>query len=303
MMRLCNCSDISTECNFMDIRKTKNLQSCLEFARSHIITELADISRSDDGNDFFTTTKCMSQLENLRFIRNRTEWTAYHTHTTGNAFVLQDTCTSLLITSDCLDTTGLFTWTDIVRDSIIRAGGFAFATLDTFVLINIRFSIFHGNRTLWTGLHTWMSDTAAAHIADNIFVWRTGCACRWNDLHKRRLVIFLIDVAGCQTVGQMDSFVFRAKREAHCKTNPLAGNGTFSVNTFTVFGFFLYNIIRNSFNIMNQGFVSGFKSGFGYFDINLVADCSDRCVIISHMYISFYRIAVIQLTVLHGKTE
>ena len=82
-----------------------------------------------------------------------------------------------------------------------------------------------------------------------------------------------------------------------------AGGGAGAVNTFTVFGFFLYDIIRNSFNIMNQGFGSGFKSGVGYFDKNLVADCSDRCAIISHMYISFYRIAVIQLTVLHGKTE
>ena len=107
----------------------------------------------------------------------------YVAHMLSLIHILQDTCASLLITSDCLDTTGLFTWTDIVRDSIIRTGGFTFATLDTFVLINIRFSIFHGNRTLWTGLHTWMSDTCLLYTSGKFKTYRE---MPWGEVYLRQ---------------------------------------------------------------------------------------------------------------------
>ena len=131
-----------------------------------------------------------------------------------------------------------------------------------------------------------MSHTATAHIADDVFVWRTGCTCRWDDLHKRRLIIFFVDIAGCKTVCQMDGFVFRAKRKTHGKTDSFAGNGAFSVDTFTVFGFFFHDIVRNCLNIMNQSFIRRFESGFSNFGKDFVSDCPDGCVIISHMYIS-----------------
>ena len=284
MMCLRDRTDIRTKRNLMNIRKTKNLQSCLEFARGHIITKLADISRCNDRNDLIAVTKRMRKLEDLRFIRDRTERTAYHTHTTGNTLVIQDARTPLLITSDRLDTTCLLARAHVVGDRIIRTGCFTFSAFYTFFLIDKRLSVLHRDRALRTDLHTWMGNTSAAHVADNVFVRRTGCTCRRDHLHKRRLIIFLIDIAGSKTVGQMDRLAFRAKRKPHGETDSFACNGPFSVNTLTVLGSFTDDIVRDGFNIMDQAFVRRFKSGLCHFSINLVSDLSDWGIIISHIY-------------------
>ena len=77
-----NCTDISTESNFMYIGKAQNLQRGFEFTWCYIIAKLTDICRGNDRNNFISVAKRVRKLENLRFIRNCTKRAAYHTHTT-----------------------------------------------------------------------------------------------------------------------------------------------------------------------------------------------------------------------------
>ena len=199
VVRLGNSSDICSQSNLVHIGKTKDLKGSFKFTWCYVFSELTDISRSHNGNDLISFTQRVGKLENLRFVRNGSKRTAYHTHTAGNTFVIQDFCTSLFVASDGLYAAGLFAWTDIVRDGIIRTYGFTFSAFDTFILINTGFAIDHGNGALGTGLHTWVSHTASAHVADNIFVGRAGRTGRRNYLHKGRFIIFFINIAGFQS--------------------------------------------------------------------------------------------------------
>ena len=91
--------------------------------------------RAAEYSKLIAVTKRMRKLEDLRFIRDRTERTAYHTHTTGNTLVIQDVRTPLLITSDRLDTTCLLARAHVVGDCIIRTGCFTFSAFNTFFLL------------------------------------------------------------------------------------------------------------------------------------------------------------------------
>ena len=127
-----------------------------------------------------------------------------------------------------------------------------------------------------------MCDTAAAHVADFVFVGFTCGTCGRDHLHKRWFVIFLVDVAGFHAIGKVDGTVFRAERKAHGKTDTFACNGSFAIDTFTVFRAFFYNIVGNGFDIMDHGFVRGFKSDLCYFCKNFPSDLFYWCVKISH---------------------
>ena len=48
-----------------------------------------------------------------------------------------------------------------------------------------------------------------------------------DHLHKRRLIIFFINVAGFYACGKMYRFVFRPERKAHSKADTLAGYRSF----------------------------------------------------------------------------
>ena len=125
--------------------------------RSHLISKLADVCRSYNGNDLVSVTERMCQLEDLGFIRDRTERTAYHTHAAGNTFVIQDLCTALLVASDGFYSACLLAGTGVV-----------------------------GNCAFGAGLHTWMGYTASAHVTDNIPVRRAGGTGRREERQEEK---------------------------------------------------------------------------------------------------------------------
>ena len=244
----------------------------MEFTRSYRIPKLADIGRCDLCNDLSSFTKCMSQLENLGLVRNSSKRTAYHAHTAGNTFLIINLCTAKFITSNCLYTTSSFTRTFFMRNSIIWTDRFAFSAFHTFCLINMRFAVYHRDCTLWTSLHTWMSHTSSAHIAYLIHIRRTGRTGRWDNLHKRRFIIFLINIGSFHSISQMNCFILWTKRKTHGQSYTLTGNCTFTVDTLTVLGPFLYDIIRDRFNIMDQSIIGRFKTKFCHFGEDLSAN-------------------------------
>ena len=224
----------------------------------------------------------MGQLENLGFVRDGSEWAADHAHAAGYAFVLIDGCASLFVTFDGFYAAGAFAGAFFVGDGVVGTDGFASSAMDAFILVDKGFSVYHGDGAFGTGEHTGMCDAAAAHVADFVFVGFACGTCRWDYLHKRWFVIFLVNVAGFYSVGQMDGTVLRAEGKSHGQADAFARNGSFTVDTFAVFRTFLYNIVGNGFNIVDQGFVRGFKSDLCNFGKNLSPDLFYWCVKISH---------------------
>ena len=255
MVRFGNCPDIRSKSYFIHFRKSEDLQSDFKFAGCHVLSELADIGRSHDCDNVVAFPERVGKLENLGFVGNGSKGAAYHTHTAGYAFVLQDTCPSLFVASDGLHSTGLFAGADIMGDRVIRTDGLAFSAFNTFILVDDRLAVDHGNGAFGADLNTGMSHASPAHIGDNIFIWRTGRAGRGDHLHQRRLIIFFVNVACLQPISQMNRFVFRTKRKSHGEADTLAGNRPFPINTVTVFGPLLDNLIGDGFNVVDQCFV------------------------------------------------
>ena len=169
-----------------------------------------------------------------------------------------------------------------MRNRVIRTDGFAFSTFDTFLLIDDRLAVDHGNRAFGADLHTGMRHAAPAHIGDNIFIGRTGRAGRGDHLHKRRFIIFLVDIAGSKAVGKMHRLILRAERKSHCKTDPFAGDRALTVNTVTVFRPFLNNFIWDGLDIMDQSLVRGLEPNLRDSCKNFMTYSFYRSVKISH---------------------
>ena len=144
-----------------------------------------------------------------------------------------------------------------MRDRVIRTDRFAFSTFDTFLLVDDRLAVDHGNRAFGADLHTGMRHAAPTHISDNIFIGRTGRAGRGDHLHKRRFIIFLVDIAGRKAVGKMHRLILRAERKSMARRILSLATGALTVNTVTVFRPFLNDLIWDSFDIMDQSLVRG----------------------------------------------
>ena len=67
-----------------------------------------------------------------------------------------------------------------------------------------------------------MCDTAAAHVADFVFVGFACGTCGRDHLHKRWFIIFLVNVAGLHAIGKVDGTIFRAEGKPHGKTDTFA---------------------------------------------------------------------------------
>ena len=132
-----------------------------------------------------------------------------------------------------------------------------------------------------------MRHTASAHIGNLIHLRLTGITGRRYDLHKRRLIIFLVNVAGLKTCGNMYGCIFRPKRHSHGKADSLTGHCSFPVNTFPVCCPLLYNMIRNGLNISHQGLRFRFKTHTGNLFKYFVTDSFYICIQTSHCILPF----------------
>ena len=77
-----------------------------------------------------------------------------------------------------------------------------------------------------------MCDTAAAHVADFVFVGFACGTCGRDHLHKRWFIIFLVNVAGLHAIGKVDGTIFRAEGKSHGQTDTFACNSSFTIDAF-----------------------------------------------------------------------
>ena len=76
---------------------------------------------------------------------------AHHAHAAGYAFILVDGGASLFIALDGFYTAGTFAGAFFMGDGIVRTDSFASSAMDTFVLVDEGFSVYHGNGAFGAG--------------------------------------------------------------------------------------------------------------------------------------------------------
>ena len=204
-----NRSDICTKCNFKHFCKTNFFQRCFDFPKTDIVTKLSDNRRSQFGNNR-SLLHCLNQLENLGFICNRSKWTCSHTLSAFYAFLVINPDTSALIAGNGFHTTCSCTWTNLLCNCIIRTDCLTFSTFNTFIFINMRFSVYNADSTFRANLYTRMCHTATALIGYFIYVILTHITSRRNYLHQRRLIIFFCHITLIQSTCNMNRFVIRS---------------------------------------------------------------------------------------------
>ena len=191
MFCLCDRPDVCTKCNFVNFSKTDFFQCCFNLPKANIRSKLTDNSRCQFHDNFIPLFHCLNQLENLGFICNRTKWATDHTLTAFYADIIIDMGTSVLIAGNRLYATCHRTRSLFFCNRIVRTDGLTFSTFNTFFFINIRPSIYHGNRTTRTYLLAGMCHAATALITHFVTTFLTSGTSRWNNLHQRRLIIFI----------------------------------------------------------------------------------------------------------------
>src|SRR5699024_7221470 len=165
------------------------------------------------------------KLEDLGFARDRSERAVHHPHSAGYTFVIVDERSAVLVRHNGIHAACLLAGALFLGDRIIGTDRFALAALDAFFLIDKRFPVHHGDRAPGTDLLAGMCQTALAYIADLIFILLAALARRGDDLHQRRLIIFLGNIARLHARGQMDRLVLRTEGQAHCQAEPLPYDG------------------------------------------------------------------------------
>ena len=207
VFRFRHTSHVSAQRCLIDIRKPQFLQRCLEHLRCHLRAKLSGKCRCYLGYDLPAGLHGTDQLEDLRLVSNCSKRTAYHTLTAGYTFLIVDHGSSHMVRCNSSNTAGSLTGTLFMANSIIRADLTTFSALDTFFLINDRFPILHGNRTLGADTLAGMCQAPHAGAGHLITVLRAGITSRRNDLHQRGLIIFFINITLFQSLCQMSGML------------------------------------------------------------------------------------------------
>ena len=179
-------------------------------------------------------------------------------------------CPSIFIGMDSIHSTGLGTWSFLFDNGIIWTGFHTFAAFDTFFLIDYRPAILHMNGILGTDLLTWVLQAALTAFCHQDSFLRAGIAGKFDNINKRRLIIFLLNKARLHPFGNRGMLGNVAQGQSHCHTQPLSYNGSFQENTVTVCGNFswqdlVWKLVHFLLNIALVGKTGDFSK-------NLVSD-------------------------------
>ena len=109
-----------------------------------------------------------------------------------------------------------------LEDRPIRADILAAAAFDAFGLVDYRFAVLNRDRTFGADLLAGIFQTALAGIGHMEFFIRAGVAGEFDNINQRRIVIFFRDCAFIDSLRKRCVFIYRAQRQADCKTQALA---------------------------------------------------------------------------------
>ena len=265
--------------------ETDVFERSFDFPERNVRAELTDDGGRDFRHDFIPLLDRADQLEDLRLIGNRAERAADHALTAADALLRVDARAPEPVAGNRLDAARLRARTRSVRDRLVRAGGFALPALNALVLIDDGFPrlCIHGNRALRTDRHAISRNAAAALVAHFILVLFAAIARRGNDLHERRFVVAVRDIARVQPVCDVRGAILRIERHTHRKTDALRRDRAFAVNALAIHGRFRRrDLIRDFFQIARDVF--RFKRNFGDLDKDLPPQFFYRSFQTSHFH-------------------
>ena len=244
-----NGTHIGTNGHFHNPGKSKLLHGGYQLAGGDLAAELADESGSHQRDDFVTLQNGLDYLVDLALIHDGTEGTAYQTLTAGDALILIDDSTALVVGADGIHAAAGGTGTFQMNDGIVGACLGALAAADAFVKVNVGTVVPERDGVLGADLLAGTCQTVLAIIADLVLVTGTGMAGIGDDVDQRGLIVLLCNGSSVHALGNQMAAVTGTQAEAHGKTNAFTGNGTFQEYRFPVQRAVAgYNLIRQFVN-------------------------------------------------------
>ena len=135
-MRFFDRADVCAGCDFNHVGKSQLLHGCQELRDSHVLAELSDERRRDDGYDLIVLEYGADDLIDLTLVHDCAERTADQTLAAGDAAVIVDARLAVFIDTDSVHAACGLTGALKIGDGVIWAGFGAFAALDAQFLVN-----------------------------------------------------------------------------------------------------------------------------------------------------------------------
>ena len=156
----------------------------------------------------------------------------------------------MLVRPDGVHTARLGARALLQNDRIVGADIRALAAADAEILLNAAHAaVAELDRLFRADLAARVRQAVLTEVRNDIALFRTGVAGEFQNIHQRRLVIFLRSRALLHTRGERRVLVERTGAQAHCETQPFADDGSFQKNAAAVLGDLTGDdLIRQVFN-------------------------------------------------------
>ena len=254
--------------------KAEHFHRGLELVRRHIRAELADKRGRNDRNDLFTAAQRLNELEQLALIRDRTERTVHKAHAAGDAFIVIDLGAPMLVGADGVHAARLGARALLQNNRVVGADVRALSAADAEILLNAAHAaVAELDRLFRADLAARMRQTVLTEVRDDVTLFRAGVAGKFQDVHQRRLIVFLRSRALLHTGGKRRVLVERTGAQPHCETEPLADNRSFQKDAAAVLGDLAGNDLV--WQILNAGVVAALVAHAGDLREYLAANVGD----------------------------
>ena len=193
-------------------------------------------SRGHDGDVPVAFFEGVDELEDLAFVSDGAEGAGYQAHTAGNALVIVDLGTAVIVGFNGVHAAGGGAGALLLDDGVVGTGIGAFTASDALAVIDHRLAALKMDGTLGADLLAEAGQAALAALGDPVPIGGTGVAGIGNNVHQRGIIVLFRDGTFFHTVGQPGVLRHRTQRQTHCQTDALAHNGALQEDGFPVIG-------------------------------------------------------------------
>lgn len=210
-------AQIRADGGLVNVGEAQALEGCGHLLGRCVGAELADEGRRKHDIDGHAAFYCHDGLEDLAFIAYRTERAVYKALSAGCAFFIIYRCAAELVLADGRNAAGLFAGALLTDDRRERASVHTSAAAHALVGVDMRVAVDLADGLFGADLDAGVLDTALAAVCDLDDVIRAAVAREFDDVYKRRLVIFLGNDGLLDSVGNIVMHAELAHRQTHCE--------------------------------------------------------------------------------------
>ena len=178
----------------------------------------------------------MDQLEDLALIGDSAEGAGNHTHTAGNALIVVDLGTAVLVRLDGVHAAGGGAGTLLLDDGIVGAGVGALAALDALGLINDRLALLEADGATGADFVAVVGQAALAALGDIVTVGGASVTGVGDDVHQGGIIVLFGNGALVDTIRQAGVLGDGTQRQAHGQTDTLTDDGALQEDGLTILG-------------------------------------------------------------------